>query len=615
MKVTLKTKQDLQALAIRLTEPLKPHFTPGCAGMQLGHAAAHYSPVGMTIEALLRPLFGLIPLTVGGGKTDLWPRYREGVIHGTDPGHAEYWGPVPSGDQIMVEMTLLGLALAMVPEQLWESLSQGQRDNLVNWLNQVNQCDLPANNWLFFQVFVNLGLRKVGARYSPEVMEAALDKIENSTLTDGWYSDGPTLQRDYYIPFAMHFYGLMYSVFMKEEDSRRSEIYRERARLFATDFLAWFAQDGSALPFGRSLTYRFAMVAFWSAMAYAGVEAVSWGVMKGLVLRHLRWWMDQPILDAEGILTVGYCYPNLKMAEFYNGPGGPAWAMKAFLPLALADDHPFWTAAEEPLPSIPEVVTQKHPFMVLCRESDRDHVFALAGGQFPAWEPTFKAAKYAKFAYSTAFGFSVPAGEWGLEQGAFDSSLALAEDDNYYRPRRNCEEVRVEDACHYSRWKPWHDVEIETWLIPLVPWHVRIHRIVSARTLNASEGGFAIKREFPGSPSADPAMVRNRYGLSGLVNLWGDRLGKIVVAAPNTNLLYPQSLIPSLVGPIQPGETWLACAVLGQPPSSCGEYAWASPPRIIRENGSLIAVDASQRSVPVPFSWSKNSGLGSGCPF
>jgi hypothetical protein len=48
------------------------------------------------------------------GKTDLWPRYREGVINGTDPGQAEYWGPVPSGDQIMVEMTLLSLGLAMV---------------------------------------------------------------------------------------------------------------------------------------------------------------------------------------------------------------------------------------------------------------------------------------------------------------------------------------------------------------------------------------------------------------------------------------------------------------------------------------------------------------------
>jgi hypothetical protein len=190
----------------------------------------------------------------------------------------------------------------------------------------------------------------------------------------------------------------------------------------------------------------------------------------------------------------------------------------------------------------------------------------------------------------------------------------LAENDNYYRPRRNCEEIRVEDGCHYSRWKPWHDVEIETWLIPLVPWHLRIHRIVSSRTLTASEGGFAIKREFPESPSSDPAMVRNRYGLSGLVNLWGDRQGKTVAAAPNTNLLYPQSLIPSMVGPIHPGETWLACAVLGQPPSACGDYAWDSPPRIIREGDSLIAVDASQRNIRIPLSWSKYEASGSGCP-
>ena len=595
MKNPLNTKKDLQDLVHVLTQPLKPHFTPGFAGIKLGDTATHYSPTGITLEGLLRPLFGLIPLTAGGGTSDLWPLYRQGIINGTDPQHPEYWGPVPSGDQIMVEMTLLGLALAMVPEQVWQPLSPSQKSNLVDWLNKINQCALPANNWLFFQVFVNLGLKKVGATHSPEVLEGALNKIENSTLTDGWYADGPTPQRDYYIPFAMHFYGLVYSVLMKDEDPRRSALYQERARLFATDFLAWFAQDGSALPFGRSLTYRFAMVAFWGALAYAGVEAVSWGVMKGLVLRHLRWWMDQPILDSEGILTIGYTYPNLKMAEFYNAPGSPSWAMKAFLPLALADDHPFWTAEELPLPAVAPVVTQKHPYMVLCRETDRDHVFALTGGQFAAWEPTFNAAKYGKFAYSTAFGFSCPAGEWGLEQGAFDSTLALAENDNYYRTRRNCEEIRVEDGCHYTRWKPWHDVEVETWLVALVPWHIRIHRIVSARPLTAAEGGFAIQREFGVQPSADPALVQNRYGLSGLVNLGGDRQGKTVMAAPNTNVLYPQSLIPSLVGAVGVGETWLASAVLGQPAASGKGYAWNQPPQLVREGEFFHAHSATTK--------------------
>lgn len=42
--------------------------------------------------------------------------------------------------------------------------------------------------------------------------------------------------------------------------------------------------------------------------------------------------------------TIGYCYPQMYMAERYNAPGSPYWGMKSFLLLALPDDHPFWIA-------------------------------------------------------------------------------------------------------------------------------------------------------------------------------------------------------------------------------------------------------------------------------
>src|SRR5439155_2374868 len=124
----------------------------------------------------------------------------------------------------------------------------------------------------------------------------------------------------------------------------------ERSRIFAHDFAHWFSEDGSALPFGRSLTYRFAQGAFWGALAFADVEALPWAVVKGLYLRHLRWWMRQPIFSETGLLTIGYTYPNLLMAESYNSPGSPYWALKIFLPLALPEEHPFWRAEEAPLP-------------------------------------------------------------------------------------------------------------------------------------------------------------------------------------------------------------------------------------------------------------------------
>jgi hypothetical protein len=61
--------------------------------------------------------------------------------------------------------------------------------------------------------------------------------------------------------------------------------------------------------------------------------------MKGIILRHLRYWMNRPILDKAGILSVGYGYPNLIMAETYNSPGSPYWGLKAYLILALDEGH------------------------------------------------------------------------------------------------------------------------------------------------------------------------------------------------------------------------------------------------------------------------------------
>lgn len=72
-------------------------------------------------------------------------------------------------------------------------------------------------------------------------------------------------------------------------------------------------QQGRAIPFGRSVGYRFAMVSFWGALAYADVELpapLTWGMVKGIVMRHLRWWQKQhDIWTSSGTLSIGYSYP------------------------------------------------------------------------------------------------------------------------------------------------------------------------------------------------------------------------------------------------------------------------------------------------------------------
>lgn len=72
-----------------------------------------------------------------------------------------------------------------------------------------------------------------------------------------------------------------------------------------------------------SLAYRFTQVSFFSALVFADLEALPWGEIKGLISRHMKAWMNKKIFTSEGLLSIGYHYPDSIFAEGYNGPGSP----------------------------------------------------------------------------------------------------------------------------------------------------------------------------------------------------------------------------------------------------------------------------------------------------
>lgn len=568
----LKTREDLAAALEQLTEPLWPLYSEGGARLNAGKTGAGYPASTAGMEGFSRVLWGLVPLLAGGGSSSHWNLVLDGIRHGTDPSHEEYWGDVRDYDQRLVEMAVFGYALAAIPGKLWEPLAPQEQEHLYNWLNQINAHPCHDCNWLFFNVLVNVGFSKIGRPYDKTQMERNLDRMDAFHLEDGWYSDGVGGHSDYYGPFAIHYYSLLYVRLMEQEDPERSQLYKERARQFAAGFLEWFAPDGSALPYGRSMAYRFAQSAFWSAFAYAGLttETLTPGVVKGIVLRNLRWWFSQPIFDAGGVLTIGYAYPSLVMAESYNAPGSPYWALKTFLPLALGDGHPFWQEEELPLPEIPAVMVQQAPHLVMVREQATGHVAAFNSGHLSSNEHTHTSAKYEKFVYSTGFGFSVPRAEWGLSQGAFDSMLALSEGgDNLYRVRRRNVKTAIEDNVLHAVWKPWRDVEVRSWIIAGLPWHIRLHRIDTGRPLDIAEGGFALGQENELEAVTGTAGVAafTEWGTSSIKGLLGVWKGELVWPNPNTNLLRPRTVLPTLTSSLKPGVHWLASAVYGSPSS------------------------------------------------
>ena len=591
----LRTKDEMREALRELLAPLLPYYSEGGARLRLGDSGTGYPAAVAEMEGFSRVLWGLTPLLAGGGRSPLWETCLRGIANGTDPDHPEYWGKPGDYDQRFVEMAAFGFALATIPDNVWAPLGELRQGRLSAWLSAINLHPVYDCNWLFFPVLVNLGFRKLGLPYDAEGTERNLNRIDDFALSGGWYADGIGGHADYYTPFGIQYYRLLYTKLMENEDPSRCRQYKADALLFARDYIRWFSADGSALPYGRSLAYRFAQSAFWSALAYADAwdDRITPGVAKGLVLRNLRWWLRQPIFRPDGVLSIGYAYANPVMAENYNSPGSPYWAMKTFLPLALPDDHPFWLAEEQPLPELPALDEQHHPSLVVVRQAGKksgagkngipvpDHVAAFNAGHVSTNEHAHASAKYEKFAYSNRFAFSVPRAEWGLAQGAFDSMLALCERDNLYRVRRRCEENDIQGRLLYTRWKPWPNVEVRTWLIAGLPWHIRIHRIETGRPLSAAEGGFAL-------PAADDLSVDRQElrvsascaaGTSGIFGLRGYREAEPVRPNANTNLLYPRTVIPTLTADVAEGEHWLISAVFGHP-AAMSERAFPDLERI-----------------------------------
>ena len=318
------------------------------------------------------------------------------MISGTNPDGPEFWGNMEDLDQRMVESCPIGFTLAVAGKDFWDPLSDQEKTNVATWIGSMNDKEMPNTNWLWFRVFANLGLKANGAPFSQDRIFADMDHLDTFYRGGGWSNDGPDgyTQMDYYSgSFAIQYLQLLYSKLANDTDPTRAEEYRSRARDFALDFVHYQDPNGHSIPFGRSMTYRFATIGFWSALAFADVEPpapLTWGMAKGLLLRNLRWWSQHPhIFQPNGMLNIGYTYPNYYLAEPYNSPGSPYWCMLAFAALAQPAEHPFWSCEEEAHPFtssseegkslIPSVKALKHPLHIMVHKGE--HTFMLSSGQ------------------------------------------------------------------------------------------------------------------------------------------------------------------------------------------------------------------------------------------
>ncbi|KAF6803390.1 hypothetical protein CMUS01_15096 [Colletotrichum musicola] len=553
----LCSREDVVAASRALIAPLLPYFSPAQARVRIPETiGTHFDETAAQLEGFARPLFVVGALLHACEPVDdILRPWVNGFEAGTDPDHDEFWGTFDDRDQRMVEAEIVAFGLLAGQQSgLWDRFDERIQSNIKGWLLGIMGKEFHASNWLWFRVMSAIALIKVCSADSQDVrdqMESDFRQLDGMYLRDGWSSDGTwpddqevlgadwkayqetgkanqrfwSRQADYYSgSFAIQFSQLLYVKFAADLDPVRAEKYRQEARDFGSQFWRYFDADGAAIPFGRSLTYRFACAGFFAALAFAEVDMLpdplgNPGSVKGYLLRHLRWWTKRSdgIFRSDGTLNLGWTYSNMFLTEDYNSPQSVYWALKSFVVVGLAADKPFWTETEAAYPqSDSGVAWLPAPRQLLCNHALGNHHFLLNPSQYLTRPFKNATAKYCKFAYSSAFTFSLAVGNAVVGQLAPDNALLLSRDGTEtWATKKTCTDASVDVArvvgrseqeqnlaAVSSRWFPWVDrsVSITTTLIPpsdrWPDWHVRIHRISvlgdGVKSLELIEGGFAV---------------------------------------------------------------------------------------------------------------------------
>ena len=565
--MVLSTRSDFEALLFQYLTPLLPHYSEGGALLHLAGGGAQYEDEVIPMEAWARPLWGLAPFWAGGGRSadgafeDL---YRRGLAAGTDPDSPEYWGVCRDHDQKFVEMAAAAYGLLLAPDVLWEPLAPAEREHVAVWLAQANDHGFPAGNWLWFRVLVNCALRELGCPFDAALLEQDLAQLDSFYMDNGWYQDGPTGLPDYYNAMTFQFFGLLYAHLFVEADSARVAHYRQRACLFAEDYIKLFSARGEGVPYGRSMTYRFAQAGFWSMAAATGVKLGSdftLTVLKGLIARNISAWNPERITDNGDVLTIGYHYPNLHMAEGYNAAGSPMWCLMAFACLMLPKDDSFWSLEAAPLPELP-VLSPALGGTALVQRDGAGEVALFPSGRVPGHPFAQSDNKYSKFAYSSRFGFSVARSQRTLEEAAPDSMLAFVIHGRVFVRDGVGESEVLRDAdgglTLVSHWSPWPGIDVETEIEPLPDGigHIRRHHIQSSVPCEAYDCGLAVPGDYHERTLADVERICR-------VRSIGPIPGEPTLIKPeaNTNITCSKTLIPAVRYTIASGETYLVTEV------------------------------------------------------
>jgi len=284
-------------------------------------------------------------VAVEGHSLDLVAEFKRGLLAGTDPSSAAYWGAMPgTSNQRIVEAADVALALWLMRDTVWAGFTDAEQAQVAGWFSLAHGRPGLDNNWHLFFVLIDRVLADLGFPARLDKIRSRYERVKDFHVGEGWFSDGPAGRVDYYNAWGFHYALAWIDVIDPEWDP---DFIRAAQSAFIADYRLLIGPNGFPM-LGRSAPYRMAM----PAPLVAGVKhgMISAGEARRGLDCTWRHFICKGAIK-KGMITEGYYGTDSRLIDPYSGPASSLWSLRSLImAFYYRAESEFWTERPLPLP-------------------------------------------------------------------------------------------------------------------------------------------------------------------------------------------------------------------------------------------------------------------------
>jgi len=275
--------------------------------------------------------------------------YHLHLYNALTPGHANSL-PLPedlpdSTYQFTCEFGGLFKTLLLMPETLWTSFSEKEKDEMVITITKWAHHRTTQNNWRIFNIITLSFLEKYGYHIDRELLKSHLLWVASYHSGDGWYLE--QTYNYYSISLFIVYTTIWNRTFGDNYYPEIADIIEKSAEKLMEVITSFFGRDGFINMWSRSICYRtWVSGAFPVAFMLKEKPLPDPGFARRLCSGSLLQFVTREEFYDNEIPSLGFYGHREYMVQNYSCSASPFLMFLPFICLTLPDDSPFWTAKE-----------------------------------------------------------------------------------------------------------------------------------------------------------------------------------------------------------------------------------------------------------------------------